>query len=432
MVRAGGTAAAAFRRDGLAGPGDTVQVFRVTHAGGLRAAQFALSSDAPWLTAPAAVTPGPISTDISVAYHAAAFARPGVYTGTVVGRNANDTLAGPLFELVNTVVVPYDLAARPLDDERRTIGSAQVQRYFLRATTPGTTLGVLVTVPDSAQESAVVKLYEPSGQPARALGDRDVPVGGAASGTVSLQVRAEDFVAGTYELDIAAPPLSGVTATVRAAAAPVALTAPEGRDSLEASNPGGASARLGADVALIGAERRVEISGRGLLAESLSVRVPAWARSAEIDVAMPREQWNIFTDFGVTVFDSTGQQVATEPMNYAVGRQQIAVKQGMAGQRWTLELFPAFARAGASLSWRATVRVRVLLAAPRPVGGPRELSVVGGGRAVLPLPASPVLAVPEGFEPLLEVTATPVGSGSVGVGTSVPAVRREPVVAGKP
>jgi len=431
VVRAGGTAAAAFRRDGLDGPGDTVQLFHIAHAGGLRAAQFTLSSDAPWLTAPAAVTPGPVTTDISVAYHAAALARPGVYTGTVVGRNPNDPLAGPLFDLVNTVVVPYDLAEKALDDERRTIGPAQVQRYFLRATTPGTTLGVMVSLPDSEKESALVKLCEPSGQPARALGDRDVPVGGTAGGTVSLQVRAEDFVPGTYELDITAPPLSGVTAVVRAAVAPVALTPGRedggGARGLEALNPGGASAQLRTGVALIGAERWLEVSGRGLPAESLTVRVPAWGTSAEIDVAMPREQWNLFTDFGVTVFDSTGQQVAAEPMNYAVGRQRIAVKPGMAGQPWTVELYPAFARAGVSQSWRATVRVRFLLSTPRPAGGASDLSVVSGGRAVLALPGPPLLAVPEGFEPLLEVTATPAGGGF-----AVPALRREPVAAGKP
>src|SRR5207245_7249559 len=113
------------------------------------------------------------------------------------------------------------------------------------------------------------------------------PVGGTAGCTVSLQVRAEDFVPGTYELDITAPPLVGVTANVRAAVAAVALTpAMEGGGrGLEATNPGGASAQLRTGVALIGAEQRLEVSGRGLPAESLTVRVPAWGTSAEIDVA---------------------------------------------------------------------------------------------------------------------------------------------------
>src|SRR2546427_722552 len=41
LVRApgGSGASAAFRRDGLAGPGDTLQLFRVRHVAGLRAAR---------------------------------------------------------------------------------------------------------------------------------------------------------------------------------------------------------------------------------------------------------------------------------------------------------------------------------------------------------------------------------------------------------
>ena len=426
IVRAGESAAAAFRRDGLADPGDTIQVFHIAHAGGLRAAQLRLSSDAPWLSAPAAVTPSPVSTAITVTYRAAALARPGVYTGTVVARDASDTLAGPLFDLVNTVVVPYDLAAKPLVDEGRTLAPGQVQRYFLRAPTVGTTLGITVMLPDSGKESALVRLCEPSGQPARSLGDHDVAVGGDAGGTVSLLVPAEDFVPGVYELDIVAPPLSSVSATVHAAVAPVALTT--AATGLEALNPGNASAQLRTAAALIGVERRVEVTGRGLPPESLTVRVPAWATNAEIDVAMPREQWNVFTDFGVTVFDSTGQQVAAEPMNYAEGRQRIAMKGGMAGQLWTIELFPAFARA-VSQPWHATVRVRFLLHPSRPAGGSSDLSVVAGGRTVVRLAAPPQsgLAVPQGFERLLEVTATPVGGG-----LAVPAVRREVVATGMP
>src|SRR5207245_7178060 len=128
---------------------------------------------------------------------------------------------------------------------------AQVQRDFLRAATPGTTLSVTVSLPDSGKGTALVKLYEPSGQPARALGDRDLTVAGDAGGggTASLQVRAEDFVPGVYELDIAAPLLSGVTATVRAAAAPVALTTAAER-GVEASNRGNTSAQLKAAVGL--------------------------------------------------------------------------------------------------------------------------------------------------------------------------------------
>jgi tripeptidyl-peptidase II len=429
MVRTDDGGSAAFRRAGLAGPADTTQVFHVAHAGGLRAAQFTLTTDAPWVQAPATVTAGALGTDITVTYRAADLATAGVHTATVTARNPSDTSAGPLFSLINTVVVPYDLAAHPLADERRAIDAAQVRRYFLRANAPGSTLGVTVTIPDSLNERALVKLYEPTGQPFRDLGDADVSVGEGASGTVRLEVRGEDFVPGVYELDVIAPPLAGVTASVQAAVSPVSLVSAGAPRALEATNAGNASAVLQASAALTGAERRFDVDGRGLPAESLVVRVPAWASGAEVDVAMPPEQWDAFTDFGVTVYDSSGQQVATSPMNYAVGRLHIPMRKAMIGQTWTVELFPAYARpvTGVAPVWRATVRVRFLLAAPRRLGWSSDLTVVGGARAKLDLPAAPSgLTMPAGFLPLLEVTAGPP-PGPEAPGNPVSAVRREPI-----
>src|SRR5258707_5412017 len=128
-------ASAAYYRDGLAG--DSGATFTVRHLAGLRAAQFALHADVPWLTVAERVDAEPRVTEIGVTYARAALAAPGVYIGTVTARNPSDTLAGPLFTLVNTVIVPYDLAAKPLTDERRGIGPAAVRRYFLRAPQAG-------------------------------------------------------------------------------------------------------------------------------------------------------------------------------------------------------------------------------------------------------------------------------------------------------
>src|SRR5216110_1011259 len=73
VVRAtSGGGSAAFRRDGLAGPGDTVETFRARHVTGLRVAQFSLKSDAPWLTAPALVAAAARETEIPLIYSAPA------------------------------------------------------------------------------------------------------------------------------------------------------------------------------------------------------------------------------------------------------------------------------------------------------------------------------------------------------------------------
>src|SRR3989449_3942664 len=228
-----GGGSAAFRREGLAGPGDTVETFRARHVTGLRVAQFSLKSDAPWLTAPALVAAAARETEIPLIYSAPALAAPGVYVGTVTAWNPSDALAGPLFRLVNVVTVPYNLPDNPLVDERRSVGPGQVRRYFLRVAPAGATLVATVTLADSGQQTAKAILYEPNGAPFRELArDSIVPIGGSQVGTARFVVRAEDAVAGVYELDVVAPPRSGAVATVRAQLAPLTLA------DREATNPG--------------------------------------------------------------------------------------------------------------------------------------------------------------------------------------------------
>jgi len=423
LVHATNGASAAYRRQGFAGPADTIELFRVRHVAGLRAAEFLLRSNVPWLSVPPTVPAGARETEVAVIYSQARLPGPGVYVGTVTAWNPSDTLAGPLFTLVNTVSIPFDLGARPLYDAERALGPARVQRYFLRVARPGTTLRVTVTVPDSAGQRATVRLYEPNGQPFRDAEETDVGRGG--SGTARIVVRAEDLIPGVYELDVTAPPLGGATVTARAELGPVDVAPALG--GLELSDPGTASATVRLTQALIGAERGFEVTGRGAPAESIRVRVPEWAARAVIDVQMPRKQWDEFTDFGVTDFDSTGQQVGQGAMNYAFARHSFDVAPGLRKAPVTIELFPAFARDGGAQPWRATVRVRFLFRDPQPFGGARDVTVVAGGRAVAPLTQPPLLALPEGFTPLVEVSAQAPGGG-----TGADAVRRVPLSAARP
>src|SRR2546426_605408 len=76
---------------------------------------------------------------------------------------------------------------------------------------------------------------------------------------------------------------------------------------------------------------------------------------------MPREQWREFTDFGVTEFDSTGQQVSQGPLEYAFGRQAFAVPPALRGHPLTVELYPGFARDKGVHPWRGKLRGRFLL-----------------------------------------------------------------------
>ncbi|PYP33615.1 MAG: hypothetical protein DMD49_02775 [Gemmatimonadetes bacterium] len=404
LVRTSDGASAAFRRDGLTGPGDTVEVFHVRHLAGLRAAQFTLRSSVSWLSAPPTVVAAPLETSIPVRYAPTRFVTPGAYLGAVTAWNPSDTLAGPLFTLVTTVVVPHDLAAAPLADLARPIGPGRVQRYFLRVARPGATLEATVTLSDSLNQQAAARLYEPSGQPFRDA--EETALGRRGGSTARFVVRGEDLVPGVYELDVFAPTLSGVTATVHASVAPVTLDTTGAGGTLEATNTGQATVVARVSAALLGAERTYAVEGRGAPAETLAVRVPEWAASAVLDVAMPRGQWHEFTGFGVTEFDSTGQQVGQGPLNYSVGRERLRIA-ALRDRPLLIELYPAFARSDGARPWRAAVRVQFLLEREQPLGDGQRVSIVPGGRVVMPVFATPPLVLAAGFAPLVETRVHP-------------------------
>jgi len=404
---------AAFRRNGFAGPQDSVETFTVRHVAGLRAAEFVLRADVAWLRVDDSVDAGPRTTQIAVTYDQSAVTAPGVYVGTVTARNPRDIVAGPLFTLVNTVIVPTDLTTKVLFDERRLVGPGAVQRYFLRVPQDNATLRATVTLPDSLGQQATVRLYEPNGAPARSAPD-DIEIGQQDPGSATITVRAEDMVAGVYELDVVAPPLSATTVTVRAELGPVALAATHGA-GLEASSvtSGQGSTASGAVVhRLVGAERSYAIAGRGQPAESLQVRAPRWAKRMEVDLELSADLWDELTDLSVTVYDSTGQQVrgGNAPVNYAFGRMSLALSDSLTGIPLAIEFYPAFARLPGH-AWRATARVR-FLGPDQPLGEGAPLSVVAGGRGVIRLPNAPALDMPEGFGTLIETRVTTM-TGSV-------------------
>jgi subtilisin family serine protease len=396
---------AAMRRSGFTGASDTVLVFTVSHADGLRAAQFRLTSDVPWLSTPPLVTSQARGTLIQVGFRPSLLAAPGAYVGTVTARNPTDSSAGPLFTIVNTVVIPYDLAHQPLADSARLIGPGRVQRYFLRVPAAGTALRLAVSLRD-ADDEALVQLYDPRGRPASGNTDSLVVVGYGKAARAVIEVPAEDIEAGVYELDVFNPGSARTTVTVAAALALVTLAA---RDdgALEVSNPRTTTTALLGRATLVGAERRATIAGRGAPAESLTVVLPPWAARVDVVVEMAQEQWDRFTDFGLTAFDSAGQQVEATPLNYARGRQAFDVPARLVGHPVVFELLPAFARADVVTPWSASVRVRVFQASGQVVDSGVRLDVVAGGRAVLPpLPAA-LLVLPDGFAPLVQWRLTP-------------------------
>jgi tripeptidyl-peptidase II len=402
-------ASGAFRRSGLASPGDTLQRFRLRHVDGQRVALFALSSDAGWLSAPPTLSAAGGDADVTVTYDPVALSRPGIYVGTVSGRAVSDTLAGATFRLVNTVVVPFDLSKAPLREPPTRVAAGGVSRYFLTVPAGSGGLRARVTVTDSAQEASL-QLFEPNGQPFR-----DTPsgasVGGDAARSFEFVVRTEDVVAGVYELTVAAPPIAGAAFRVEAELAPFSLGSSDGGSEVELMNPGASSRDARVAMDLIGGEWSEVRNGRGGPPESLQVTVPDWADHVIVDVSLPADLWDELTDFGVTVFDPAGQIVSEGPLNYAFGRQTFEVSEDadLAGRPITIELFPAFALERDVHPWQATVRVRFLRAEAQPVGSARTFPVVARGRVRVPLPGT-LRVTAEGLSPLLEIRAAD-GSG---------------------
>jgi subtilisin family serine protease len=415
---------AAFRRNGFAAGRDSVETFSVRHLAGLRAAQFALRTDVPWLSVDDEIDAAPRVTQIPVTYRRSVLTTPGVYVGTVTALNPRDTVAGPLFSLVNTVIIPFDLSTKGVFDERRGIGPAAVQRYFLRVPQQDATLRVTVTLPDSQGQQATVRLYEPNGEPARSAPD-DIEIGQEDAGSAVITVRAEDMVPGVYELDVVAPPLARTTATVRADLGPVALAVTQ--QGLEASSvaTGQGSSVTGFVIfRLVGAARGYASACRGQPAESLLVRAPRWAKRMEVDVELDPDLWDELTDFSVTVYDSTGQQIrgGNQPVNYAFGRMSVALSDSLTGVPLAIELFPAFAKLPGH-AWKGSARVRVL-GLDEPVGEGGPVSVVAGGRAVVRLPNAPSLDLPDGFSTLIETRVTTLTGSISARRISVPAGSR--------
>ncbi|HTH66423.1 MAG TPA: S8 family serine peptidase [Gemmatimonadales bacterium] len=409
VVRTAGGSPAALRRNGFATAADTTDLFTVTHADGLRGAQFLLTSDAPWLTVPAVVTSQARSTAIRVSYRPTLLLAPGLYVATVTGRTPTDSLAGQRFRLVSAVIIPNDLS-RSLVDTARVLGPGALRRYFLRV--PGaTSFSFTVSVAD-ADDGVLALLYDPDGRPATASSDSIVQVGFGKAGSTTVLVPAEDVRPGVYELDLVNQSTTRTTVSVRAQQASVALT-PRADGTVEVTNVGAGTANLSALASLAGAERRVDVRGNGAIPESLWVRVPEWAVRAEVLVEMPRPQWELFTDFGVSVYDSAGQQVNAAPMNYARGRQTFDIPAALAGRAALIELFPAFARPDSAPPWQASVRVRFFTDSLEAAAPVRPLDVVAGGRSVLPAVSVPVMALPDGFAPLIEWRLTPAGGDGV-------------------
>ena len=375
-------------------------VFEISRPPGAPPAAYTLRSDAGWLTAPSSITlTGPV-TAVELRYAGDDMTVPGAHTG-VVSAWPSDTTAGPAFRLVSTVVRPAPVADSTLLLRRGTpVEAGQALRSFFRADSAQPFELRVATV---AGQQGLAYLHEPGGSPFREIRAR--PLGSGEHQAV-YRVDARDVVPGAYQLVTMPPPGGRLAVTAAVTHAPVALRARrQGEVAVaELKNVSRRSVAARVELRLRGAERSDTVRSSGSAIQRVPFAIPVWATGLEVDVRMDPAQWGRFTDFGVTVLDALGRQVAQDPMEYAFGRLSTALPPEHGGTEAELALYPGLADAGDQGDWSVTTTIRLYAdsaAAIEPLASSGSVTLGPGaaGEARFRLPPSP-WPLPVGFAPL--------------------------------
>ncbi len=404
MVRAVGSegVTAAYLESGSGARAQTVQQFELLRPASAPSAVYTLRSDAPWLTTAARVTLTAARSVVPVRYDLTALRPPGAYVGTVTGWGA-DSLAGPAFRLVSTIVVPAEVTAGASDLRSAVpVESGAAIRTFFRADS-ARPFQVRVSSRGPA-EKGLAFLHEPAGMPYRDQSAR--PMGGS-DGAAVYQVDGRDVVTGTYEAVAVAPTPRAIDVSVQVTQSPLRLQLDRNANEVVGTLSNVTTKPVRAEVAMLlgGGERVEAVMARGSAVRRIPFVAPAWAKTVVVDITMDRAQWGRFTDFGVTLFDSAGRQIGKQPLNYAFGRLQAALPEGHGDMPMELGLFPGFADPLSTEPWalRAAIRLYADSAVtlhPRQV---QEATVTiapaRNASVVFPLPQSP-WPLGDGFFPL--------------------------------
>jgi hypothetical protein len=232
------------------------------------------------------------------------------------------------------------------------------------------------------------------------------PIGGG-SGAAVYQVDGRDVVTGTYEAVAVAPTPQAINVGVQVTQSPFRLDLTRNENEAVGTLSNTTAGPVRAEVAMLlgGGERVETVRASGSAMRRIPFIAPAWAKSVVVDITMARAQWGKFTDFGVTLFDSVGRQIETQPLNYAVGRLQALLPEGHGDMPVELGLFPGFADPKDDAHW--TLRAAIRLYADSAVAlEPRQVNQVTvtvapsrNASVVFQVPQSP-WPLGDGFFPL--------------------------------
>jgi hypothetical protein len=273
-----------------------------------------------------------------------------------------------------------------------------VARFFVNA---DSARPFSVRVATGAGQAALAYLHEPHGMPFREEAGR--PAGSGHEAAV-YHVDGRDVRRGVYEVDVVAPPTQGTAADVAVRHSPFTIDAVRSSEGVTATltNVSALPAKAAVAAVVAGAERQEHISETTSAPRRVPLEIPAWAKAVVIDVRMDPAQWSRFTDFGVTLFDSAGRQLAQSPLNYAIGRVQAELPPHHGPIHAAVGLFPGFAEPGDE-RWAVDLSLKVYAdsAAPLEPRGTPATAVEAGRRATVGFsPPAPPWPMGAGFAPL--------------------------------
>ena len=376
------------------GPSETswTQRFELTRSPATPAATYRLRSDVPWATPPARLAMSGGTASVDIRYDLSTLKPPGAYVATITGWEA-DSLSGPVFRLVTTIIAPapLDSSSRDLRTGAQIAPGTQLRSFFqadsarpFELRVSGARLG----------QKGLAFLHEPDGMPYRDESARPI---GSADREAVYQVDGRDVVRGAYEVVAVSPSAAALSANIKLFQSPMRLEIGRDRSGVNATltNLTAAPVSSAVGVLLGGAERVETVVAKGSAPRRIPFVAPAWARAVVVDVTMDRAQWSRFTDFGFTLFDSLGRQIEKQPLNYAFGRLQAKLPDGHGDMKVELGLFPGFADPKSDENWtlRASIRLYADSAVALESSGRTDSTVtIAPGKAItlkFQLPESP-------------------------------------------
>ncbi|MEP6589617.1 MAG: S8 family serine peptidase [Gemmatimonadota bacterium] len=325
-----------------------------------------------WIHAPLTLVLARGGAEFEVAVALAALA-PGAHTGAIELRIAGSD-SQPIARIPVTAIIPLSATDR-VATQSVVVPSGGVGRVFIPAERGRGMQIEIATAVSLPQVTA--SLHEPGGMPFR---DGAQLPAGSGDGAALFDIGAGDVMSGLYEVDVASGPLAGSSAIVTVRRAPLLLDATLAGDTVRvvAQSIIGTPLAVRLRAGLVGAERTIAVRKSGDAPVRVAIAVPAWAARVQVDSRMPDEQWDAFTDLGMSFTDRHGRQFATSPVNYPFARAAPRLPPELIGDTLVVVLSPAFAKRLERV-WQLDLLVRFY--------GERVVGLDNGGRPAVTLGA---------------------------------------------